>query len=47
MPREIFFFENHAGKKIKRLVPDLYFFKRKASLKVKASGQYLSFNISW
>ena len=42
--REIFFFKNHAENEAGKLVPDLFIFK-KASYKVKASGQHLCFNI--
>ena len=44
MTREIFSFKNHAGNKEERLVPDLFFLKKKDLYEVKQSG--LSFLIS-
>ena len=41
--RIMFHAENESG----RLVPDPFFFLKKALYKVKASGQYLSFKIFW
>ena len=43
----MYFFKNHAENKGGRLVPDLFLFFEKSLYKVKASGQHLSFNISW
>ena len=43
--REVFFFKNHTGNEAGRLVPDLFFFKKKAAFReVKAIGLQLSFN---
>ena len=39
---EIFFFKNHAENEVRRLVPDLFLFSKKAFY---ASGLQLSFNI--
>ena len=40
-------FKNHGENEAGRLVPDLFFQKKKAFLKVKVSGQHLDFNIFW
>ena len=41
------FFKIHAENEVGRLVSDLFLFLRKALCKVKASDQYLSFDIFW
>ena len=45
--RGIFFIKYHAENETGRLVPELFLFYKKAIRKVKASGQYLSFNTFW
>ena len=42
---ETLFFKNHAEIEAGRLAPDFIF--NRALYEVKASGQYLSFNIIW
>ena len=44
---ELFFFKNHAENKIARLVPDLFFFFKKAFHKEKATAQHFNFNVFW
>ena len=44
---EIFLFKNHAKNEVGGLVPDLFLFFNTALRKVKESGQYLSFDVSW
>ena len=41
----IFFLKNHGENEVGRLVPDPFLFSQKASYKIKASGQHLSFNV--
>ena len=41
------FFKNYAGNEAGRIVPGFSLFFKKALYKVKASGQRLSFSISW
>ena len=45
MTREIIFFKNHAENETARLIPDLFFFKKKALYEVNASRLQLNFNI--
>ena len=39
--------KNHGENETGRLVPDLFLFFKKTLHKVKASGEYLMFNIFW
>ena len=44
MERETLFFKNHTENNAGRLVPDHFFFKKKALYEVKANGLQLTFN---
>ena len=44
---EICFFRNHTENELRKLVPDLFLFFKKALHEVKTSGQHLNFNIFW
>ena len=39
--------EKSCRNEVGRIVPDLFFFFKKALYEIKASGQHLSFNIFW